>query len=55
MVVPAGDPPGLEELRTFARTRLAGYKIPRRLEVVPAIPRTASGKIIKHVLQADLA
>jgi acyl-CoA synthetase (AMP-forming)/AMP-acid ligase II len=55
VVVPAGDPPGLEELRTFARARLAGYKAPRRLEVVPAIPRTASGKIIKHRLQADLA
>jgi len=55
VVVPAGDPPGLEELRTFARTRLAGYKIPRRLEVVPAIPRTASGKIIKHVLKTSLS
>jgi acyl-CoA synthetase (AMP-forming)/AMP-acid ligase II len=55
VVIPAGDPPGLEELRAFARARLAGYKVPRRLEVVAEIPRTASGKIIKHVLQADLA
>jgi acyl-CoA synthetase (AMP-forming)/AMP-acid ligase II len=53
VIVPGGDPPGLEELRAFARTRLAGYKVPRRLEVVPVIPRTASGKIIKHKLKAD--
>jgi acyl-CoA synthetase (AMP-forming)/AMP-acid ligase II len=55
VIVPDGDPPGLEELRTFARTRLAGYKVPRRLEVVPVIPRTASGKIIKHHLKAELS
>jgi acyl-CoA synthetase (AMP-forming)/AMP-acid ligase II len=54
-IIPAGDPPGLEELRAFARTRLAGYKVPRRLEVVPEIPRTASGKIIKHKLRSDLS
>jgi acyl-CoA synthetase (AMP-forming)/AMP-acid ligase II len=46
--------PSLDELRAFARSRLAGYKVPRRLEVVATIPRTASGKIIKHQLKADL-
>ncbi|HEX3751701.1 MAG TPA: AMP-binding protein [Streptosporangiaceae bacterium] len=54
VIIPAGDPPALEELRTYARARLAGYKVPRRLEVVAEIPRTASGKIIKHKLKADL-
>lgn len=55
VIIPAGDPPALEELRGFARARLAGYKVPRRLEVAAAIPRTASGKIIKHQLKAKLA
>ena len=55
VVVPGGDPPSLEDLRAYARTRLAGYKVPRRLEMVPAIPRTASGKIIKHVLKTSLS
>jgi acyl-CoA synthetase (AMP-forming)/AMP-acid ligase II len=55
VVIAAGDPPGLEELRSFARARLAGYKVPRRLVVVAEIPRTASGKIIKHQLKAELA
>jgi acyl-CoA synthetase (AMP-forming)/AMP-acid ligase II len=55
VITTGGDPPGLEELRAFARTRLAGYKTPRRLVLVAEIPRTASGKILKHQLRADLA
>jgi acyl-CoA synthetase (AMP-forming)/AMP-acid ligase II len=54
VIIPGSDPPGLEELRAFARTRLAGYKTPRQLVVVPEIPRTASGKILKHQLKAGL-
>jgi acyl-CoA synthetase (AMP-forming)/AMP-acid ligase II len=54
VITSGGDPPGLEELRAFARTRLAGYKTPRRLVLVAEIPRTASGKILKHRLRADL-
>jgi acyl-CoA synthetase (AMP-forming)/AMP-acid ligase II len=50
-----GGPPGLDELRAFARARLAGYKVPRRLEVVAEIPRTASGKILKHRLKEGLS
>jgi acyl-coenzyme A synthetase/AMP-(fatty) acid ligase len=38
----------------LAGTRLAGYKTPRRLVVVQEIPRTASGKILKHRLRAGL-
>ncbi len=38
VITSSGNPPGLEELRTFARTRLAGYKTPRRLVVVPESP-----------------
>ena len=35
--------------------RLARYKCPARLVFVPAIARTASGKVQKHVLRAGLA
>ncbi|HEY0717315.1 MAG TPA: hypothetical protein VGD68_06835 [Streptosporangiaceae bacterium] len=45
----------MEALRTFARTRLAGYKSPRQLVVVREIPRTASGKILNHQLRAELS
>ena len=51
VITSAGTPPDAEALRSFARPRLAGYKLPRRVEVVPEIPRTASGKILKHRLR----
>jgi fatty-acyl-CoA synthase len=39
----------------FCETRLARYKRPREIRVVEAVPRTASGKILKHVLRRDHA
>jgi O-succinylbenzoic acid--CoA ligase len=39
------EPPSLEELRAFAKERLAAYKAPRELFLVPDVPRTSSGKI----------
>jgi O-succinylbenzoic acid--CoA ligase len=46
-VVPAlvDEPPTLEELRDHAAERIARFKAPRELVLVPALPRTASGKI----------
>jgi len=34
---------------------LAIQKVPERLEIVPELPMTATGKIQKHVLRADIA
>ena len=34
----------LEELRTFLRAHLSGYKLPRTLTIVDQIPRNAAGK-----------
>ena len=42
-----------EELRGFLLTRLADYKVPRRISVVPALPRNESGKVLKSRLVAD--
>jgi len=33
------------------KQRLAGYKKPKKVEVVDAIPRTLSGKILKKELR----
>jgi acyl-CoA synthetase (AMP-forming)/AMP-acid ligase II len=33
------------ELISFMKSQIAGYKVPRQVEVVDALPRTASGKI----------
>lgn len=43
---------GDAELIAYARDRLAGFKCPRRVEFVEAFPRTASGKVQRHVLKA---
>jgi fatty-acyl-CoA synthase len=40
------------ELEAFCRTRLAPYKVPRSFEFVPDFPRTAAGKVQKHLLAA---
>lgn len=37
--------PGDEEMRSFCRARLAGYKCPRRVVWTHSIPTTASGKL----------
>ncbi len=42
----------LDELRAFAAERLARYKLPRRLEILPALPRNPSGKVLKYELRA---
>jgi len=43
----------LDALREFGAERLSAYKLPREL-VVRDIPRNPSGKVLKHVLRADL-
>jgi acyl-CoA synthetase (AMP-forming)/AMP-acid ligase II len=36
--------PSLEDVQTYCRTHLAGYKIPRQLVITEAIRRSPSGK-----------
>jgi malonyl-CoA/methylmalonyl-CoA synthetase len=38
-------------VREAARRQLAGYKVPRRVEVVDALPRNAMGKVEKAALR----
>lgn len=53
-VVPDGelDP---DELLTFIADRLASYKRPRAVHLVPDLPRNALGKVLKHDLHAPQA
>jgi long-chain acyl-CoA synthetase len=39
-----------KELRHFCRENLAGYKVPKHFDVVPDLPRTPTGKILKRML-----
>ena len=48
-------PPTEGELARFCRARLASYKIPARWLITSALPLTATGKIRKNVLSAQLA
>jgi long-chain acyl-CoA synthetase len=45
----AGD---ADQLVAFARERLAGYKLPRRVHFIDEMPKTATGKISKKDLRA---
>ena len=46
--------PGAEvsagELITWARERIAGYKLPKSVDFVDALPRNALGKVLRHEL-----
>jgi O-succinylbenzoic acid--CoA ligase len=44
------NPPTLDDLRGYARERLAAAKVPRELTLVPSLPRTASGKLLRRLL-----
>lgn len=47
VVVREGHSLGLESLRSWAKERLAVYKIPSRLLLLPELPRNAMGKVVK--------
>lgn len=53
-VVPAGGAPDsvAADLLAMARAELAPYKVPRRVELVDALPRTPTGKLRRFVLRA---
>jgi fatty-acyl-CoA synthase len=45
------DAPTEAELQEFVRSRIAGYKVPKRFEYLDELPRTASDKIAKPALR----
>ncbi len=51
VVLKPGQRLDLEQLREFAGVQLARYKLPRRLEIVQALPRNATGKLLKVELR----
>ena len=44
----------LDGLRSWAKDQLAHYKVPKRLSVLQALPMSATGKVLKPVLRAEL-
>ncbi|RFU21192.1 acyl-CoA synthetase [Geodermatophilus marinus] len=52
VVVPVpGATPTLQELHDFCTERIAGYKVPRSVEVVDGLPLSAAGKVLKRELR----
>jgi fatty-acyl-CoA synthase len=46
---------GTDALRDFVRDRLAGFKVPKRIEVVDELPKTATGKVQKFRLREQVS
>lgn len=55
-VIEAADPaspPTTEEVRDYAKSRLAAYKVPKTVEIVAAIPRSEATKVNRGRLIAE--
>lgn len=55
VAAPGQTAPTLDEVQAYLETRLAHYKQVRVLEVVEAIPKSASGKILRRLLRDQIA
>lgn len=55
-VVPMPDAhPTEDELMAYARSRLASFKVPKEIHVMPEFPKNPTGKVLKRVLRQRLA
>ena len=54
VVVPSDDSLREDEIIAWCRGRLAGFRVPQQVRFRASLPRTAVGKIRKHVLRAEL-
>ena len=53
VVVKPGRPLGAEEVIGYCRERIAGYKCPKTVDFVEALPKSPVGKILKRVLRTQ--
>ena len=53
VVAAPGTAPTPESLKAYCKENLAGYKVPQLYEMVDALPRNASGKLLKPTLRAQ--
>jgi fatty-acyl-CoA synthase/long-chain acyl-CoA synthetase len=50
-VVPSREGVTVDEIMSFARQHLAGYKVPRSVNFLDELPKTGSGKVLKRQLR----
>ena len=48
---PSGESLSAEEIIEHCRERIGGYKIPRQMAFLEALPKSAMGKILKNELR----
>ncbi len=46
-------PPSFDDVVAFAKSRLAAYKVPKTVEIVDTIPRSAATKVNRGALVAE--
>ena len=51
VIVPDGSAPRAEDIIAHCKAQLANFKIPKRVEVIDALPRNAMGKVQKNLLR----
>jgi long-chain acyl-CoA synthetase len=54
VVLAPGTTASPEEIREHCASRLADYKVPRRVEFADSLPRNATGKVLKNELKQQL-
>ena len=53
VVLKEGESVTPAEIRRFCFDHLGGFEIPRRVEIVPSLPKSSTGKILKRELRRD--
>ena len=51
VIIADGEAPSGEEVIAHCKTQLANFKVPKRVEVIDALPRNAMGKVQKNLLR----
>ena len=54
LVLKEGQSLSAKEVRIFLKDKIADYKIPRRIETISSLPKTATGKIQKLKLRKEI-
>jgi acyl-CoA synthetase (AMP-forming)/AMP-acid ligase II len=52
VVLHPGETATAEQIIGHARPRIAGYKLPKSVDFIAALPRTAAGKVLRRALRA---
>ena len=55
VIVANGKAPSAADVIAHCKTKLANFKVPKRVELVASLPRNAMGKVQKNILRERFA